>query len=194
VTDWVAVGKEYAATGRHGLVIGARQIVTGLLQEIERQRNQIEGLEHVIAATATKVKVQPPPEVFISYDAPVDRELAAQLAGWLGRRGRTVWWDRELVAGSQFEDVIETRLAQARAVVVIWTLHSCQSAWVRREAHEGLARGVLVPVLWEIDSLPLGFQGLQAVNLTGWGRLLSWSPTFQPLRDLEAAIDGLCQP
>jgi Bacterial RNA polymerase, alpha chain C terminal domain len=35
-TDWIEIGRQYAATGQHVLSIGARQIVRGLLAEIER--------------------------------------------------------------------------------------------------------------------------------------------------------------
>jgi TIR domain len=180
MTDWLEVAREYAATGRHGLAIGARQIVAELLQVIEQ-----------LEAAMLPPRPQPyAPDVFISYDAPDDRPVVTQLAAWLERRGRRVWWDRELVAGTNFSKEIDLMLARAKAVVVIWTPTSCRSGWVRREAVDALGRGVLVPVLLGLDTPPLGFQGLEAVNLTGWDP--DWSHGHPQLLDLMLAIDGLC--
>ena len=94
-------------------------------------------------------------DVFISY-AREDRPFAARLAHALEAGGRTVWWDREVLPGKDFAQLISAELDQAKAVVVIWSPASTPSGWVRDEAQEGLERGVLVPVLAGVAEPPLG--------------------------------------
>ena len=56
----------------------------------------------------------------------------------------------------------------------------------RDEAHEGLERGVLVPVLAGVGEPPIGYRSIHAVDLTGWDGAAH--PGFA---DLELAIDAL---
>jgi hypothetical protein len=106
--------------------------------------------------------------IFISY-ASQDREKAEVLARALERKGWPVWWDRQIPFGKSFDQEIEDNLAKAKCVLVLWTRVSVDSRWVRSEASEAAARGVLVPVLFEPDvKIPLEFKLLQAVNLSDW--------------------------
>lgn len=106
-------------------------------------------------------------DVFISY-AREDRERAARLARALEGRGRSVWWDRKLVAGQSFDQAIERELEQAASVVVLWSANSVDKAWVRNEARRAAARGVLVPAMIDVVDLPLEFSDRQAADLVGW--------------------------
>lgn len=106
-------------------------------------------------------------DVFISY-AREDRGLAERLAHALEAAGRSVWWDREILPGNDFTAVIAGELAHAKAVVVIWSPTSIASGWVRDEAHEGLERQALVPVLIGGVEPPMGFRSIQAADLSGW--------------------------
>ena len=124
-------------------------------------------------------------DVFISY-AREDRPFAARLAHALEAGGRTVWWDREVLPGKDFAQLISAELDQAKAVVVIWSPASTPSGWVRDEAQEGLERGVLVPVLAGVAEPPLGYRSIHAVDLTGWD-----GGAHPGLTDLELAIDAL---
>ena len=106
--------------------------------------------------------------IFISY-ASQDREKAEVLARALEQKGWPVWWDRQIPFGKSFDQEIEDNLAKAKCVLVLWTRVSVDSRWVRSEASEAAARGVLVPVLFEPDvKIPLEFKLLQAVNLSDW--------------------------
>ena len=80
-------------------------------------------------------------DVFISY-ASEDRERAAKLASALGEHGWSVWWDRKIVAGQAFDQVIERELETAKSVVVLWSIHSVESEWVKNEASVASERGV----------------------------------------------------
>lgn len=107
-------------------------------------------------------------DIFISY-ASEDRERAKQLATTFSGRGWSVWWDREIPFGKNFDKVIEENLAKAKCVVVLWTKHSVESRWVRAEASDGVGRDMLLPVVLERDlKLPLEFKRLQAANLADW--------------------------
>jgi hypothetical protein len=106
--------------------------------------------------------------IFISYAAE-DRERAKALAHALEQRGWPVWWDRKIRLGESFDEAIEQALSDSRCVLVLWTKASTASRWVRSEASEAAARGVLIPVLLEPDvRIPLEFKLLQAANLGDW--------------------------
>ena len=109
----------------------------------------------------------PPADVFISY-ARANRALAERLADNLEADGVTVWWDRNLVAGSEFASVIEARLLIAAVVVVLWSAESVRSSFVRDESSRALKQGKLLPVRIEDVDLPLGFGQLHTLDLLGW--------------------------
>ncbi len=51
-------------------------------------------------------------DVFISYERG-DRDRARTLAGALEARGWSVWWDRKVLAGQSFDQVIEHEIDTA---------------------------------------------------------------------------------
>jgi hypothetical protein len=57
-------------------------------------------------------------EIFVSY-AREDRARTKPLVEVLEREGFEVFWDRELVPGPSFRQVLADRLAEARCVVVL---------------------------------------------------------------------------
>ena len=63
-----------------------------------------------------------------------DRERALTLANALVGCGWSVWWDRKIIAGQTFDQVIERELETARSVVVLWSKDSISSEWVKNEA------------------------------------------------------------
>ncbi len=105
--------------------------------------------------------------VFLSYARP-DSTIAQQLADTLGDSGHQVWWDRHIEGGSRFVSEIDNALKEAEAVVVLWSAHSCDSAWVQDEAAEGRESGRLVPVTLDSTRPPLGFRQFHAIDLSGW--------------------------
>ena len=106
-------------------------------------------------------------DVFISY-ARADHSRAAELASVLETKGWSVWWDRDILPGRTFDDVIEEALSGARAVVVLWSAESVKSRWVRAEASAAAERDVLVPALIEPATIPLEFRRVEAADLTNW--------------------------
>jgi hypothetical protein len=106
-------------------------------------------------------------DVFVSYAAE-DRDRAARLSTALIELGWSVWWDRRIIAGQTFDQVIEQELDAAKSVVVLWSKHSIESEWVKNEAAAAAERDVLVPAAIDKVRLPLEFRRRQTADLTRW--------------------------
>jgi len=107
-------------------------------------------------------------DVFVSY-AREDEARVSALVRLLEAQGLSVFWDRNIPAGETWREHIGQALAQSSCVLVAWSTHSIASAFVAEEADEGRHRGVLVPVLIDAVSPPLGFRSLQAADLQDLG-------------------------
>lgn len=103
--------------------------------------------------------------VFLSYDHE-DSALAAPIAAALENAGHSVWWDRQIHGGAEYNSEIESAVERADAVVVLWTERSVKSAWVRDEAAEGRDSGKLVPVSLDDAKPPMGFRQYQTIRLS----------------------------
>ena len=107
-------------------------------------------------------------DVFVSY-ASTDRDRVIPLVEIIERAGWSVWWDREIGAGTAFDREIEKAIDQAHCIVVVWSEASVESEWVRTEANEGLERKILVPVAIDEVRLPLAFRRAQTIKLNDSG-------------------------
>jgi len=103
--------------------------------------------------------------VFLSYDHE-DGALAAPIAAALENAGHSVWWDRQIHGGAEYNSEIESAVERADAVVVLWTERSVKSAWVRDEAAEGRDSGKLVPASLDDTKPPMGFRQYQTIRLS----------------------------
>ncbi|MFZ3385286.1 MAG: toll/interleukin-1 receptor domain-containing protein [Candidatus Methanoperedens sp.] len=56
------------------------------------------------------------------------------LSGALELKGFSVWWDPNLDHGDRFDEVIQQKLDAAKCVMVLWSVKSVKSKWVRAEA------------------------------------------------------------
>jgi tetratricopeptide (TPR) repeat protein len=128
-------------------------------------------------------------DVFISYSSE-DRDRVRPLAEALQKRGLTVWWDRALAAGDDYASVIARALSEAKAVVVVWSRVSVDSAWVRDEAAHARDAGRLVPVFLDKVQIPLGFGAINAEDFTQWNGAAG-APQIELLEEsLRARIEG----
>ena len=129
-------------------------------------------------------------DIFISYDRE-DEMRIRELVRALEEQGWSVWWDRKIIPGQTFDQVIERELEGAKSVVVLWSKNSVASEWVIEEANDAKDRGILVPILLDPVKPPLGLRGIQAADLTDW-KPLSSSFTFdQLIQDIAAVVGGL---
>lgn len=106
-------------------------------------------------------------DIFISYSSQ-DKVIAKQLAALLGKKGWSVWWDRQIPIGRQYDTVIENELHNAGCVIVIWTKHSVVSEWVKNEAIEASQKNKLLPIVLEDITLPLAFKRTESAMLIDW--------------------------
>jgi TolB-like protein/tetratricopeptide (TPR) repeat protein len=103
-------------------------------------------------------------DVFVSY-ARADKARVAPLVAALESRGWSVWWDRAITPGEEFDRTIATELALAKVVLVVWSAVSVESRWVRGEARDGADRGILVPVRIGTASLPIDFRAFHTIDM-----------------------------
>jgi TIR domain len=106
-------------------------------------------------------------DIFLSY-ASEDTSKAVELARILENDGWSVWWDREISPGQDFEVEIDMALSQARAVVVLWSEFSVASNWVRNEAREAKEANKLIPVVLDDARIPLSYRSLNTIDLRQW--------------------------
>jgi TIR domain len=124
-------------------------------------------------------------EVFVSYKRD-DEPRVGRLVRALEDAGFSVWWDRGLGGGESWRAQIQSALDAAKCVIVVWTHKSVGPAgdFVRDEAGQAKRRGVLVPVMLERVTPPLGFGEIQAIDLTHW----KGNPRDPFFQDLCAAV------
>ena len=109
-------------------------------------------------------------DVFLSYSHE-DRDRVRPVVARLEAQGWSVWWDRKLLPGREWEKELCDELKNCRAVVVVWTQRSVQSDWVKLEASAGLKIDGLVPIQldrFETAPIPSEFIHIHAADLTGW--------------------------
>jgi len=106
-------------------------------------------------------------DVFLSYSRQ-DKTRAALFVELLESQGWDVFWDQETRAGTTWPKVLEDELNQARCLIVLWTVTSVASRWVRIEAYEALQNDKLLPVRLEAAKPPMEFRQTQTFDLIGW--------------------------
>ena len=106
-------------------------------------------------------------DIFISYSSE-DKTTVKNIASLLESKGWSVWWDRQIPIGQNYDNVIENELRQANCVIVIWTRRSIASEWVKNEALDAAQRHVLVPIVLEAVNIPLAFKRIESALLIGW--------------------------
>lgn len=127
-------------------------------------------------------------DIFISYSRQ-DRPKAVLLEKVLSNSGWTVWFDRSISAGRDFDEVIQEELNKARCVIALWSKTSVDSRWVKTEASIGVDRQILIPVLLENVDIPLEFKRIQAVDLVDWDGSIE-SELLKKLEDDISALIG----
>jgi len=112
-------------------------------------------------------------DIFISYARP-NEALAKQVEEALLAAGYNVWRDDELPAHRAYTDVIEERIKEAKAVLVLWSNQAVRSQWVRAEADAARELGTLVQVSLDGALPPMPFNQIQCADLFGWSGDIAW--------------------
>jgi len=123
----------------YGSILGAQK----------RKRVTIDGpdgreyvLDRVLAAMPVRPDLQQA-DAFLSYSSK-DGAHIEKLDSELHGKHFSVWWDRGLIAGQPYRDVLQKRIETVKAVVVLWTENSIGSKWVRAEADLADKHGKLI--------------------------------------------------
>jgi hypothetical protein len=92
--------------------------------------------------------------VFFSY-CHQNTELAGKVVNSLQKNGFAVWQDVSSIrGGSDWNDAIQNGLADAGAVVVLWTVEAAASEWVKKEIRlADAAKKLIIPL--QVDNTPL---------------------------------------
>jgi adenylate cyclase len=125
-------------------------------------------------------------DVFVSYARP-DEPHAERVAEALRTEGYGVWRDDELPAHRAYAEVIEERLKNARAIIVLWSAESAKSQWVRAEAEFGRSAGTLIQATVDGIIPPLPFNQIQCADLSGWaadGDCAGWRKLMASVKSL----------
>jgi len=118
--------------------------------------------------------------------ARLSRVIVKALYDVLSRR-YSVWWDEQIRSGD-YRTEIEYQLKQAKCVIPVWCRASRESRNVVDEADYAREHRVpLLPVRIEDVKAPLGFGGLQTIDLLGW----NGDPESASLRELFSNIEHI---
>ena len=128
-------------------------------------------------------------DIFISYARSTEAQ-ARQMTEALRGMGYSVWRDDQLPAHRSYAEVIQERLAAAKAVVVIWSAEAARSEWVQSEADRARAGRKLVQANVDGAPLPMPFDRIQCADLTGWAGEVD-APGWRKLVASIAALTGV---
>ena len=106
-------------------------------------------------------------DVFLSYSHK-DQAFADSLVRGLEAEGVSVWWDHTIPPGQTWDTFIAKGIVDAKAVVVIWSMTSVASDWVKEEASIARNQGKYLPVQIDVTEPPIGFSRIQAAQLKDW--------------------------
>ena len=125
-------------------------------------------------------------EIFISY-ARSTAEQAQAAARGLREEGYEVWIDDALPAHREFSVVIEEKLREVDAVLVVWSDDARRSRWVLAEADLAHEQGKLVQFSLDGTIPPFPFNRVHCEQGIGW----SGDITAAPWRKIVASVEDL---
>jgi hypothetical protein len=130
-----------------------------------------------------------PRKLFVSYTRE-DKAIANKVAEALASHGYDVFWDVKIPTGEKFDTYLFRKLNESNAVVVLWSINSVQSDYVKEEAEFGKNHKALVPLRIDQTPLPFGFTRIQTTDIADWYRSAR-APEWQLVVDsIESALGG----
>jgi hypothetical protein len=113
-------------------------------------------------------------DVFISSSR-LDRERVEPMAERLVSLGYSVWWDKQSREGQAFVDEVERELADAKAVIAVWSENARNSSWMLAQTSAALDAERLLQLRLDDSRLPRPFDVMPAADMFGgkseWGPL-----------------------
>jgi formylglycine-generating enzyme required for sulfatase activity len=117
-----------------------------------------------------------------------------RIVALLESQGWSAWWDARIVGRERWD---ATKSGRSTPRAALWSSghpgRSSGNGW-QVEAHHGRKRGVLIPILIDLDEPPLAFSLIQARKLTGWDGVSKTSATDQFLADVRAKLGVVASP
>lgn len=109
-------------------------------------------------------------DIFISYKREDQEEKGrvAPIAEALRAEGYDVFYDVQVPPGSSWEAYLQSKIDEARVVLVLWSQHSVASDWVKEEAEMAKNAAKLIPVFLDAVAPPFGFARIEGANLSNW--------------------------
>ena len=123
-------------------------------------------------------------DIFICYSRK-NLVIAQNLRQRLLAQGWSVFMDLNIDAGHRWSEEIQHELAQARAVLTLWSPDAVKSRFVMDEAHDAADRNIIFPARVEEVPIPYGFRQFQTKDLIGWdgqGEREEWARMIAALR------------
>jgi hypothetical protein len=105
-------------------------------------------------------------QVFVSY-ARKDETCVKTIVSFLGHQF-VVWWDHDLVGGTNFPEDIFKKVDKTQVVIVFWSAHAAVSEWVKNESQAAIERCPTIPILLDDTPLPPHLANLGAIDLRTW--------------------------
>ena len=107
--------------------------------------------------------------LFVSYSRQ-DAAYVERLVGWMRAHEIPTWVDHELDYGDRWASVIQTRLDEAAAVIVVVSPDSVRSEWVDREiSYAQEARKPVLPLLLVRGTRSIRLTAIHHEDVTGGG-------------------------
>ena len=132
-------------------------------------------------------------QIFLSY-ASADRKRAEVLKDWFEGLGWSVFWDREIPPGKDWESYLLTHLDQATCVVVLWTPAAYESERVIKEATAALERGRLVQIKGTGLPAPAPFDAIQGLPFQAWAAEEDHPQMARLIKEVARRLGGVPPP
>ena len=105
--------------------------------------------------------------LFISYKRE-DLRIANLIKTALESKNIHIWWDEKLQTGQKWEEIIDNKLYESSAILVLWSNLSTQSDWVRHEASYAATNKKFIQAKISECDMPAPFKSTMASDLVGW--------------------------
>lgn len=126
--------------------------------------------------------------IFISHTSQ-DKDIAREIGVFLVSEGVNVWFDEwEIATGDSITEAIDSGLAGATHLVIVWSANASKANWVRRELTAALNRSIttgtpkIIPIVLDRTPLPELLRDLRYLRYAGG--------TEEDRREIVSAVQG----